>query len=239
MSQQQKQKNWFARHKVLTGTGALVAVIALGGVTGGGGSGDGKSDGTDTKASSVGGGSDHKTQEKKEERAEKKTKAAFSGDGTLQVGNDVKPGTYRTTGNSDGMCYWERAKDSSGEADAIIANDNVTGGSYVTIKASDKIFKSEGCEDWEAVPTTASGTPKTEILGDGMYRIGADIAPGTYRSTGNASGNGCYWERSKDALHGIESIIANENASGNAIVTIGAEDAFFKTNGCENWKKTG
>ncbi|MET8013772.1 hypothetical protein ABZU86_21950 [Streptomyces sp. NPDC005271] len=60
MSQQQ---NRFARHKVLTGTGtgtgtcALVAVITLGGVAGGGHNGDGENGGTDTKASSADGGS--------------------------------------------------------------------------------------------------------------------------------------------------------------------------------------
>lgn len=108
----------------------------------------------------------------------------------------------------------------------------------MTIKASDKIFKSEGCEDWEAVPATASATPKTEMSGDGMYRIGADNAPGTYKSAGNGADRGCYWERGNDALHGIDSIIANENASGNAIVTIGADNTYFKTNGCKNWKKT-
>ncbi|MDP9609482.1 hypothetical protein [Streptomyces demainii] len=242
MSQQRKEKNWFARHKVLTGAGALITVIALGSALSGGGSGGGsggdKGNGTDTAASSADGGSGkHRKETGKTEP--KKTKTAFSGDGTLQVGTDVRPGTYRTTGNTNGMCYWERAKNSSGQPDAILANDNVTGSSYVTIKASDKIFTSQGCEDWEAVPATASGTPKTEMAGDGMYRVGADIAPGTYKSTGNGSDNGCYWERTKDALHGIDSIIANDNASGNAIVTIGAQDGYFKTNGCENWKKTG
>lgn len=139
MSQQQ---NRFARHKVLTGTGAgtcaLVAVITLGGVAGGGHNGDGENGGTDTKASSADGGSGttskasgQKAQEAKEERAEEK-KAAFSGSGTLEVGTDVKPGTYRTTGDSDGMCYWERAKNSSGEPEAILANDNVTGSTPAT-----------------------------------------------------------------------------------------------------------
>ncbi|MDX3230754.1 hypothetical protein [Streptomyces sp. ME19-01-6] len=230
MSQQQ---NWFARHKVLTGAGALVVVIAIGGALAGGGGDDDKDKSKDTVAQGTsGGGSKDKTDKPK-------AKPALGGDGTFQVGSDVKPGTYMSTDNTDGMCYWERAKDSSGETDSLIANDNVMGNAYVTIKASDKIFKSNGCKDWEAVPAKASGTPKSEASGNGgMYRIGADLAPGTYKSTGNADDATCYWERSKDALHGIDSIIANENVSGNGLVTIAAGDGYFKTNGCKNWKKT-
>ncbi|MES4906712.1 MULTISPECIES: hypothetical protein [unclassified Streptomyces] len=231
MSQQQ---NWFARHKVLTGAGALVVVIAIGGALASGGD-DSKDKSKDTVAQgdTSGGGSKDKGGDKP------KAKPAIGGEGAFQVGSDVKPGTYRSTDNTDGMCYWERAKDSSGETDSLIANDNVMGTAYVTIKASDKIFKSNGCKDWEAVPAKASGTPKSEVDGNGgMYRIGADIAPGTYKSTGNADDDTCYWERSKDALHGIDSIIANENVSANGIVTIAAGDGYFKTNGCKNWKKT-
>lgn len=237
MSQQKKQ-NWFARHKVLTGAGALVVVIAIGGAMAGGGD-DGKDKGASTQVAGSGGDSKDKADDKAAKADKPKAEPAIGGDGTFQVGSDVKPGTYRSTDNTDGLCYWERAKDSSGELDSLIANDNVMGNAYVTIKASDKIFKSKGCNGWEAVPAKASGTPKSEASGNGgMYRIGADLAPGTYKSAGNADDDTCYWERSKDALHGIDSIIANENVSGNAIVTIDSGDGYFKTNGCKNWKKT-
>ncbi|WP_445280375.1 hypothetical protein [Streptomyces sp. DSM 118148] len=171
-------------------------------------------------------------------KADTKKKAAFEGDGEFRVGSDIKPGTYRTTGNTDGMCYWERAEDASGEMDSILANDNVSGTSYVTVKAGDKLFKSNGCADWEAVAAKAKGSPASSMDGDGgMFKVGADIAPGTYRSAGNSDGS-CYWERAKDAEHGLDSIIANNNVKGTAVVTIAAGDAYFKTTGCGNWKKT-
>jgi hypothetical protein len=164
-------------------------------------------------------------------------KAALAGDGDFQVGSDLKPGTYRTTGNSDGMCYWERAKDAKGEMDSIIANDNVSGTSYVTVKATDKLFKSSGCKGWEAVDPKTKGTPGTKMAGDGgMFRVGSDIAPGTYRSTGNKD-DSCYWERAKDAGHSLRSIIANNNVTGTAVVTISPGDAYFKTTGCGDWRK--
>ena len=75
------------------------------------------------------------------------------------------------------------------------------------------------------------------MSGDGgMFAVGSDIAPGTYRSTGNKDAS-CYWERTKDADHSLRSIIANNNVTGTAVVTIGPGDAYFKTTGCGDWKK--
>jgi hypothetical protein len=235
--------------------GAVVGVVVIGAVSANAGdNGDGGTTGTTGSTGSTGKGSSasvrHEAGDGKADeggtggkragkvRAAGK-KAALSGDGDFQVGPDLKPGTYRTTGNDDGMCYWERAKDASGEMDSLLANDNVTGTSYVTVKATDKLFKSSDCNDWEAVTEKAKGSPATRMTGDGgMFRVGADITPGTYKSTGNTD-DSCYWERAKDAEHGIDSILANDNVNGTAVVKVGASDAYFKTTGCEDWKKTG
>ncbi|GAB2873171.1 hypothetical protein GCM10027074_46090 [Streptomyces deserti] len=216
--------------------GAVVGIVVIGAVSANtGGNGDGGGTG-----SSKGSAAERATGGKQDgdgaEVAEKK--AAFEGDGDFQVGTDLKPGTYRTTGNTDGMCYWERAKDASGEMDSLLANENVSGTSYVTVKPTDKIFKSSGCNDWEAVDPKAKGSPDATPVGDGgMLRVSVDIAPGTYKSTGN-NDDSCYWERTKDAEHSIGSIIANDNVTGTAVVTISSSDGYFKTTGCQDWKKT-
>ncbi|MFJ3672321.1 hypothetical protein ACIPSE_38280 [Streptomyces sp. NPDC090106] len=218
--------------------GAVVGIVVIGAVSANSGDGDSGSDGSGKSSSAS--GQTKSGGEKEPAKAAEEKKAAFDGDGEFQVGTDVKPGTYRTTGNTDGMCYWERAKDASGEMDSLLANDNVTGTSYVTVKATDKLFKSSDCNDWEAVGTKAEGgSPATGASGDaGMLRVGVDIAPGTYRSAGNED-DMCYWERTKDAEHGLDSIIANNNVTGSAVVTISASDAYFKTTGCSDWKKSG
>jgi hypothetical protein len=222
--------------------GAVVGIVVIGAVSANSGdNGDNDSTSSDKGSSSSAQakpGGEKDSAKAAEEKAEEK-KVAFEGDGEFEVGTDIKPGTYRTTGNTDGMCYWERAKDASGEMDSLLANDNVTGTSYVTVKAGDKLFKSSDCNDWEAVDPKAKGTPATKMAGDGgMYRVGVDIAPGTYKSTGNED-DMCYWERTKDAEHGLDSIIANNNVSGSAVVKISASDTYFKTSGCTDWKKTG
>ncbi|MGW7208059.1 hypothetical protein [Streptomyces sp. NPDC054837] len=217
--------------------GAVVGIVVIGAVSAN--SGDDSNDSTSSDKGSSASAQAKPGGEKEAARAADEKKVAFEGDGDFQVGADIKPGTYRTSGNDDGMCYWERAKDSSGEMDSLLANDNVTGTSYVTVKASDKLFKSSDCNDWEAVDTKAKGSPAATMAGDGgMFRVGADIAPGTYKSTGNKD-DMCYWERAKDAEHGLDSIIANDNVTGSAVVTISASDTYFKTSGCTDWKKTG
>ncbi|MFF8510853.1 hypothetical protein ACF064_22455 [Streptomyces sp. NPDC015492] len=231
----QQKRNWFARHKVLTAAGAVVAVVVIGAAMGGGGDTEPTTTAKQEQkqpAKQDGGDSGGKAQDKPKG-------PTIDGDGDFEVGSDAKPGLYRSTGNKDAGCYWERAKDASADTDSILANDNVTGTAYVEIKATDKLFKSTGCGTWEAVDAKAKGTPGTTLKGDGgMFKVGADIAPGTYKSTGNKDAE-CYWERAKDASHGTDSILANDNATGTAIVKVSASDGYFKSSGCGDWVKTG
>jgi hypothetical protein len=73
------------------------------------------------------------------------------GNGTYLVGSDIQPGTYRTAGPAASVmpnCYWSRNQDASGEMKSIIANDNSQGPTTVTIKPSDGVFKTSGCQPW-------------------------------------------------------------------------------------------
>jgi hypothetical protein len=213
----------------LAAAGTVTSFLAIG-IAACGPSDD--SSGSSAKDGGAASASSAPAQKKKEDKPE--DKPAFKGNGTFQVGKDVQPGTYRTSGNSDGMCYWERDKDAKGDTDSIIANDTVYGSSYVTIKPTDKIFTSTDCKDWFAAKD-APASPKTSV-GDGMYKVGTDIAAGTYKAKG---GETCYWERTKDALHDVDSILANDNVTGQAVVTVTAKDAYFKTADCGTWTKTG
>jgi hypothetical protein len=83
-----------------------------------------------------------------------------------------------------------------------------------------------------AAPTTVAG-PKT-IFGDGNYRVGKDIAPGTYRSSG--TGDRCYWKRLSN-FTGSDDIIANYLSNSPTTVTILATDAGFQTQNCGTWSQ--
>jgi hypothetical protein len=67
------------------------------------------------------------------------------GSGTYVVGEDIKPGTYKSNGESG---YWARLSNTDGSFDSIIANGNVTGPATVTIKPTDKAFTTSGAIVW-------------------------------------------------------------------------------------------
>ncbi|MFF9819843.1 hypothetical protein [Streptomyces sp. NPDC014006] len=92
-----------------------------------------------------------------------------------------------------------------------------------------------------AANATRPATTATTVSGDGEYRVGIDIAPGTYRTDGPADSAlpTCYWERDKDAKGEFTSIIANDDPTGSAVVTILPTDELFKTQCCKNWVKVG
>jgi hypothetical protein len=113
------------------------------------------------------------------------------GDGQWVVGEDIKPGTYRTREGSS-SCYWERVKGFSG-SDDILANDNTDDPAVVTIANKDAGFTSEDCGTWTTDLSQVTSSKTT--FGPGTWIVGTDVAPGTYRSSG---GDGCYWERLKN-----------------------------------------
>lgn len=70
------------------------------------------------------------------------------GSGTYLVGEDIQPGTYRTTLDGSSSCYWARLAGLSGELGDIIANDNVSGQAFVTIAETDVAFETSRCGEW-------------------------------------------------------------------------------------------
>ena len=145
------------------------------------------------------------------------------GDGTFRVGTGgIQPGTYRTAGSTN--CYWARLL-AFGVSD-ILANGAGSGPAVVTILPTDGGFQSIGCGTWHLnAPAVPTATP-----GDGVWRVGVDIQPGTYRSSG---GDPCYWA----LLSGFQgnSQIDSYLGSGPTIVTIHPTDVGFESRKCGNW----
>lgn len=69
-------------------------------------------------------------------------------EGTWIVGTDIEPGTYRSSGGE--LCYWARLSGFGGSTSDIVANDNVSGPTIVTIEGSDEGFASQRCGTWTA-----------------------------------------------------------------------------------------
>jgi hypothetical protein len=75
-----------------------------------------------------------------------------------------------------------------------------------------------------------------ETMGDGTWRVGEEVVPGTYRSPG---GGNCYWERLSNFSGDLGGIIANGFADRNPTVAIASSDAGFSTDGCGTWTRIG
>jgi hypothetical protein len=155
-------------------------------------------------------------------------------DGTWLVPDEVKPGIYRAAAPGTD-CYWERVKNFTGGLNSIIANGNAGGGPIVIeIAKSDNGFTSDGCGPWSSELSQAS-TSRTSV-GDGIWIVGTDMAPGTYRTT--VPGGNCYWARLRSFDGGLNSILANDlPGRGSAIVEIRPTDTGFETSGCGTWEK--
>lgn len=160
----------------------------------------------------------------------KPTFASF-GDGTYQVGKDIQPGTYRTR-SASANCYYERLKGFSGSVSDILANDNTDDPAIVTILASDKGFDSQNCGTW--TKDLSQITTSKTTFPDGMYFVGTDFTPGTYKNNGST---GCYYARLSNFNGSTDGIIANGNVDNPTIVTIASSDKGFQSKGCGIWTK--
>ena len=163
--------------------------------------------------------------------AEPPPAAASFGDGTYRVGSDITAGTYRAPGGDS--CSWERLSGFTGVLDDIIAIEVLETRPIVTILSSDAGFRSRGCGQW--VSLAGVGGDRATSFGDGTYRVGVDIAVGTYRAPG---GDSCSWERLSGFTGVLDDIIAIEVFQTRPIVTIQSSDVGFKSRGCGGWTQS-
>ncbi|WP_159791824.1 hypothetical protein [Puerhibacterium puerhi] len=165
--------------------------------------------------------------------------ATIKGDGTYRVGTEVAPGRYKARVPADSwLCYWASARDARGED--IVANDVALPGEtlYWDITASVPWVETDGCGTWTKV--SADDAPRlVSPIRDGFYRVGIDIAPGTYQATVPAD-DLCYVE-SLSAFDGdLDSVIANDLADAGTRITWAIEpgDEGFRAAGCGTWTRT-
>jgi len=74
-------------------------------------------------------------------------------------------------------------------------------------------------------------SPRTDF-GDGTWRIGIDVEPGTYFTEAS---DGCYWQRLTGFSGSFSEILANDNTDARAIVEILPSDAGFDSSRCGEW----
>lgn len=72
-------------------------------------------------------------------------------EGTVNVGHEVEPGTYRTAGPSPlagpAGCRWQIGDGARGTA-PLVTSGTATGPTTVTLRPGDGSFTSSGCQNW-------------------------------------------------------------------------------------------
>ena len=135
--------------------------------------------------------------------------------GTYIAGDDIPAGEYKIF--TDSMGYVEVSKDSSGEMDSIITNDNFTTFIYLTIEDGQYLKLQMS----EAVPVEeAPAYDSDDGYVEGMYKVGVDIPAGEYNVISDNDDMMAYIEVSKDSTGSMESIVTNDNFEGNKYITV-------------------
>ena len=156
------------------------------------------------------------------------------GPGQYRVGTDIPAGRYYT--DPAGGCHFQRLRGFGGTSADVITDltiDFDAGQWIVDLLATDAGFATEAnCGTWFTTPRRGLLTNITP----GMWIVGAQVSPGTYRADNSIAG--CYWQRLSSFTGNVDAIIANglTNSAGAQLVTIASGDAGFSaTMECGTW----
>ncbi len=88
-------------------------------------------------------------------------------------------------------------------------------------------------------PAAAAPAHGQLIAGDGVYRVGHDVAPGLYRTPGPSDPDsvGGYWARLGSFSGDLDDVIASGLGTGAVIVQIAATDVGFETSSFQPWER--
>jgi hypothetical protein len=208
---------------VLIVLGAVIVIAVIANIAGGGDSGS--SAGTTVSTNT---GSDNK---ENSTPPPSNNQAQYIKAGMYKIGSELPAGEYiiEATG---AMAYLEVSKDSSGEFDSIIVNDNLNRGAfgYIIVQDGDYL-KVTGGRIIAASELTLQ--PKLNDIPPSTYKIGKDLPAGEYKII--PTSEMAYWERNTNPRNSIDSIIANDVLSSEAYVTV-RNGEYLKITGAKGQK---
>jgi hypothetical protein len=187
----------------------------------------------------------------------KNTASGSFGEGVVQVGKDVTPGVYAATvpaaastapaatstapGPSPSHepfsgCYIQLTKDDSGDITSFLATESFGPGARVLVLlAAGQYLRTGGCGTF-----TPAKTPKkpATTFASGMFRVGIDIAAGSYTATVPQDSAGCFVGFSSDGAAMFSSILTTNDFDPGAQATVSVTDGqWLQTDACGTWNK--
>jgi hypothetical protein len=160
-----------------------------------------------------------------------KTAPRITGGTTLGSLLTASPGTYSPAPSAYAYQWYRNGAAITGaryRTYRLTAADN---GKSITVRVSASLIYS----DTRVTMSPAFKLPVwavTVLRGDGTYRVGTQIKPGLYKSTG---GSFCYWARLSGFSGSLYDINANYLGSGVTYVQILPGDVGFESSGCGAW----
>ena len=144
---------------------------------------------------------------------------------TYKVGKDMPAGEYVLIADNADIRYFQVSSDSTGSADAILANGIFQSNTIVTV-SNGQYFNFIGCH---ATPITEA--PALDTTKDGMFKVGTHIDPGEYQIWPSENAEISYYAVLKDSTHMSESIKSNGILQGREYVTL-EKGEYLELTGC-------
>ncbi|KQS98456.1 hypothetical protein [Cellulomonas sp. Leaf395] len=167
-------RNWFLRHKVLTGIGTVAALAVVWNIAGGGGSNDETADATNAPAAAV--VVEDAPAAAVEEAPVEEAPAGLTG-GDYIVGTDIAPGQYRASVEAS---FFDLCSVSQKNGEDILDIRTATEGSVIfTVQdIPGSVASFDGCTDIVST-TQVPGTAPAQ-LGNGDWLVGTELTAGQY-----------------------------------------------------------
>ena len=158
------------------------------------------------------------------------------GPGTYRLVTDIPVGRYYN--DPANGCHFQRLRGFGGTPADVIVDGliNFDAGQWIVdlLPTDAGFFTDANCNTWFTTPRRGLAPG----IAPGMWAIGTQITPGTYRAENSTAG--CYWQRVSSFTGGADAIIANLFASNNGpqLVTIASTDAGFSGSvECGSWTR--
>ena len=93
--------------------------------------------------------------------------------------------------------------------------------------------------DPEGISQDAAARAAVTLSGDGLFRVGADLPPGIYRSAGPRSVLACQWERLVTPPLGQSAVRETASGQEQQVITVEPSDTALFSVGCLPWTRIG
>lgn len=150
------------------------------------------------------------------------------GPGMYKVGTDMKAREYILI--PSGYGYYEVDKDSTGELESILSNDNFEGSRYITVEDGQYVTL-QRCTAYPA-KYVKKGKVDNSDLANGMYKVGVDIDAGEYKVEPLSDFGYYEVDSTSDCTASLDAIVTNDNIESSAYITV-SEGQYLKLSNCQ------